>query len=152
MRYDVPTMIERFAAQWGDPKTPNDEMFLGEYERALSGTDPDILREATDTVIDSETYWPRVAIVKRHVEAAAVRRDTSRRYKNPEHQPFDDAPHNPEMKARVAALLSKATEVLRGMGDPIKGPTEPLPDVTKPAFEDMQRNSPNPHLHRRRDA
>lgn len=149
MRYDVNDMIQRFMAQWGEPKTPHIEIFLGEYERALRGTDPDMLIAATDACIDTETYWPRVAIVRRHIDIACARREAAERYKAPEHQPIPDGPPpSPEMRARVAALLAKGKAALQAMDDPVEAKPNYWRDVTKPAFEEMQRNSPNAKLHR----
>lgn len=149
MRYDVNDMINRFTTLWGDPKTDNIDVYLHEYHRALDGTDPDLLEAATDACIDTETYWPRVAVVKRHVDIASSKRPS--RYKPAEHQPIAGPPPSPEMKARVAALLAKGKAVLQAMQDPPDAKPNYWRDVTKPAFEEMQRNSPNPHLHQIRN-
>ena len=148
MRYDVNDMINRFATMWGEPKTDNVDRYLHEYHRALSGTDPDLLEAATAACIDSETYWPRVAIVKQQVEIASARRF---RHTPPEHQPIGPPP-SPEMKARVAALFAKGKAALQAMAEPVEAKPNYWRDVTRPAFEAMQRNSPNGNLHRRNPA
>lgn len=221
MRFDVNDMINRFATMWGEPKTDNVDVYLHEYHRALGGTDPDLLEAATNACIDTETYWPRVAVVRKHIEIASYRRTSqtplSKRsgYTGPNHYPasiiirptdpswkdwmreiqfrsgkdvreqFEAAgeidaqarwprsdvpsprlpgeamkpapeghpnhvppPPSPEMKARVAELLAKGKAALKALDEPVEAKKNYWRDVTRPAFEDMQRNSPNQFLHR----
>jgi hypothetical protein len=54
-------IIERFMAIFGEPKTPNPEVFLAEYADCMEGYDEAALRRAADRLIRSKTFWPRPA-------------------------------------------------------------------------------------------
>jgi hypothetical protein len=61
MSNDVYTnIIARFANCYGEPKAPDVDGFLAEYERVLKGYSADILRKAADDIIANHVYpsWP----------------------------------------------------------------------------------------------
>lgn len=57
------TLIARFLAIFGEPRTENTELFLREYENAISGWDERTLKNAGDRLIAEAKFWPRPAEV-----------------------------------------------------------------------------------------
>lgn len=140
-------LIQRFVAVWGEPKTDYADTFIAEYQRILDGQRADVLVLTGDLCIDQESYWPRPADVRRHLSTAVSRLV---KYIPPEHRPIEDAPPiDPEMRDRVGAVMNDLVKKMRVAQDPPEDRPNYWRDVTKPAFEDMQRNSPNAKLHRR---
>lgn len=62
-------VIKRFMAVFGEPRTPDPDTFLVEFERSLEGYDAKALRKACDTLIRKSTFWPKPAEV---IEIAAT--------------------------------------------------------------------------------
>lgn len=56
-------LIARFLAIYGEPRTENTELFLREYENAISGWDERTLKSAGDRLIAEAKFWPRPAEV-----------------------------------------------------------------------------------------
>lgn len=56
----------------------------------------------------------------------------------------------PEEAERARKLVEEASAIMLKRGKEAMGiPDEPLPDVSRPAFEAKMQASPNHHLHRR---
>lgn len=139
-------LIQRFIAVWGEPKTDYADTFIAEYQRILAGQPANVLTLTGDLCVDQETYWPRPADVLRHLWKA---RERLIKYTPPEHQPIEDGPPvDPEMRARVGELMKELAKKLSVAQEPLEEKKNYWRDVTRPAFEDMQRNSPNQFLHR----
>lgn len=141
-------LLRRFAVLYGSPDSPDEDAFFDEYRSMLAKCSPAVIALAGDILRDSHLAkrWPTPGEVKVACTTAAKTLDPPKRA--PEHIPFkvDDEPQpdDPEAKARVKVMLAefmaKRTEVADA--------AERLPDVRRPAFERMQRESPNAGLHR----
>lgn len=138
-------LIDRLNSTFGEPKTPDPERFLIEFAKAMKGWDPLVLERAGDEVIKECVYWPKPAEV---IERA--RRIAGEMYRaRPAEHERDTLPEpTPEQKARVQVLVDSAKRVLTANAA-AKADPAPLPDVSRPAFEKMQRESPNTGLHRK---
>jgi hypothetical protein len=153
--------IERFIAMFGEPRTPNPEKFIEEYQKALRGIDAEVLDKAVDRIMRTVTFWPKPAevIQEAHRVAAekyehrpadwdAIDKDRKEGWK------FDDLTRSavtPESKARVQAMVEEmkrnlAERVVDGKPDPFAPDWE---RGQREGFEEMQRTSPNKGLHRR---
>lgn len=101
--------VRRFINNFGAPTVIDVDAFYAEYERALGGTDDDILREAAAHVIDHHSYpqrWPTVAECKTAVDHIATERALARARRNwgkKDEQPRQEP--TPESRARVEALM-----------------------------------------------
>lgn len=143
-------LIQRFVAVWGEPKTDYADTFIAEYQRILAGQRGDVLKLTGDLCVDQETYWPRPADVRRHLNTASGRLN---KYIPPEHREFpDQEPVDPEMKARVGKLMADLVKKLSVAQDAPDAKPNYWRDVTKPAFEEMQRESPTVSLTNRHHA
>jgi len=117
-----------------------------EMVEMFKGTDPLVLAKAYDLVRDEheERAFPLPATLKRFIGRAAD-------LVYPEHmayQPFRPVAHtapDPESVRRVRALVCDLKGKLTFKGKPDSH--EPLPDVSRPAFEEMQRLTFNRTLH-----
>lgn len=136
-------MIQRLLSVFGEPKTPNPELFLEEFAKAIKGWDARVLEEAGDRVIRSSTFWPKPAELIEEATAIAAAMYA------PKATPLDDTnwpEPSPEAKARVDALLRETLPKLKAGGKVFTDP-KPLPDVSRQSFETTQRESPNTSLH-----
>ena len=149
MSYGIADLIARFTAIWGESKTADGDTLLGEYERILKGVRADVLQLTGDLCIDNETFWPRPAEVRKHLTTAHARLN---KYIPPEHREFaEQPPVDPEMRARVGALMKQFVKTIAHAQDAPDAKPNYWRDVTKPAFEEMQRNSKNVGLHQIRN-
>lgn len=131
--------IQRFVNNFGAPMAPDPESFFAEYQRALGGTDDDILREAAAHVVDHHGFpqrWPTVAECKSAVEHIAAERTMAQQRRNWGKRQGDEKWTEPsaEAKARVAVLMRETIARLRKMGT-IQVNVPALPDVSRPAWE-----------------
>lgn len=143
-------LIDRLLTVFGEPKVDNPSGYLDEFAKALRGYDAEILEAAGDAVIRECKFWPRPAEVRDHCESEGHRillRRSDTRPKTGQSSEFSRNDASPETKARVDALVSdfKAMVASRQIE---KAPEEKWRDVSRPAFERMQRESPNGGLHR----
>lgn len=121
--------------------------WLKEMIDIFRGTDSVVLAKAYELIRDEheERAFPLPATLKRFIGRAA---DLA----YPDHvawKPLTGAPHvapDPESVQRVRALVADLKGKLAMGGKPAVEP-EQLPDVSRPAFEKMQRESPNRALH-----
>ena len=138
--------LHRMVVVFGAPDTPDDDLFIDEYRAVIGTPNPRILAVAFSILRDEHEFksWPVPAMVKRAIGAAALRVSGPPR-------PNDDIEHqnpraNPsaESRARVADLVAN---MVSNMGEE-EGPQKFPFDVSRPAFEAMQRSSKNPYMHR----
>lgn len=139
-------LLSRFVTVFGEPKTDDVDGFFREYEKALSGFHPKVIGHTADAVIKSATFWPRPAeIVKKAEEVAAILfppkpwRDRDAEFRR---EP------TAEEKARVRAMLKEFFAEQVTVSETPRGMPKGWVDVSRPAFEKMQRESPNAGLHR----
>lgn len=73
-------IIQRFIVNFGAPVTGDDDQLYREYERALAGIEPEILKAAADIVIDAQEMriWPTVGACNKAVLAVATRLNAER--------------------------------------------------------------------------
>jgi hypothetical protein len=148
-------LIARFINVWGEPKVSDPEQFLSEYERILAGCSAQVLEKIGDMAIDSETYWPRPADVRKHRDKAIYWTSPPKTHRPAEHQEFtpraSDTPVDPEMAARVQALVNEFKQQMaaRRLATEEAKPQLDWARTQRPGFEEMQANSPN-GIHRER--
>lgn len=109
-------IIQRFLTLYGPPKTNDKKAFFAEYQRALGGVEPGILKAAADKAIDGHTYpsWPTIGEVVEAVKSVAEQR-AMERLRMP--QPVEQRPEpSPEQKARVDALVRGALQNISAGG------------------------------------
>lgn len=135
-------LIARLVAVFGEPKTPRPEMFLDEFRRAVDGYAPEVYPAAANEIIATSTFWPKPAEVRKIADRIATAR-----FRPAPLPPADDLPPpSPESVARARALVAEATKAIAAGSPPTIAP-KPWRDTSRPAFEAMQRNSPNRALH-----
>lgn len=108
--------MARLAAVFGDPKTPDPELYLEEFRKALDGMDPIVLSKAVDAWMRKDTaYWPRPGEIVALAQTVAADVYQSRR--PAEHQPIPNRdPLDPEVKARVEAMIKSAIDGMKEQG------------------------------------
>lgn len=144
-------LILRLDTIWGSPKTDNPDLFLAEYRRALKGYAAAVLQETGNRIIDTATFWPRPAELREIADAVAValyepqRRAARERIAREETE--REAKRVRISPERATAMLDDLKRVIaeksveRLLSEPYR------PNTSRPAFEKMQRESPNRHLH-----
>lgn len=132
----------RFRALYGEPNSPDPDLFLDLYEEALGGYSDEILDAAVQVVIAEHDYntWPKPGTVVKACKNVAPPVKSFDNFKNYGH--VDDSPM---VKARVNHMVQKFLGEMRQSTE-AAGPTK-TPGVSRPEFEKMQRESPNVHLH-----
>lgn len=99
------TAVARLAAVYGEPKTPNPDMFADEFVRALTGYDARLLEAAVDRVVRESTFWPKPAEVIAAARSVAAALYAS---KPAEHKPIEPRiERTPEAKAEVDRLIDE---------------------------------------------
>lgn len=134
-------VIKRLVAIYGEPKTGDPEAFLEEFAKAISGYSRESLHRACDRVIKACTFWPKPAELLEHLRAKI---QTTPDFPNNDWS--RDAP-TPESRARCNALMADLRRALSASTTG-EAPRARLPDVDRPAFEEMRERSPLHHLHR----
>lgn len=138
--------IARLTAVYGEPKTPDPELFVDEFRKALKGTDAFLLEKALDRWIRSDNaFWPRPGEVLAEVRKCAADAYTERRY----HVASERPPPSPEAAARVRALVQDAMQTMTGAELKRDRPDVDWQSGQREGFERMQRESPN-SFHRER--
>lgn len=139
--------INRMLVLYGAPDTADTDIFFNEYRAAIGKTEPRVLAVAASIIRDEHEYknWPVPAMVRKAIASASVRvhgpaKHEDKNWQNPRANP------SPESRQRVQSLVSEALQSMGGEGGGAK-PKYPFVQVQRPAFEAMQRNSPNQDLH-----
>lgn len=104
-------IVQRFFTVYGNPKTNDKAAFFAEYEKALNGTDPEILRLAADLVIKQHTFtnWPTIGECVEAVKTVAERRHADRERSSPQKTTYyNHKKPTEEEKTRVANLVKGA--------------------------------------------
>lgn len=136
-------LIARLMTVYGEPKTNDPGLYIEEFDKAVQGWSAEILDQAGDEVIRKCTFWPRPAeIIERCESIAAAREARKPRREVPE---INWPPPTPEQRERSREIMRRATAVMRGHMTPEQ--VHALPSVDRVAFEKLQRESPNTHLH-----
>jgi len=143
-------LIDRLLTVFGEPKVDNPDGYLAEFAKALRGYDAETLEAAGDAVIRKCKFWPRPAEVQEQCEiegSRLLRLRSGGRIKDD--SGISGSGHIPtieecERANALVAELRKATSSMLVGGDK---DSSPLPDVLRPAFEKMMRESPNRHLY-----
>lgn len=133
----------RFMTLYGAPDTKDPAAFVAEYNKALAGTDDDILQAASDLVVRQHTFrnWPTVGECVEAVGIVATRRAAAEARSTP---PWftPRTTHSAESRARIAALVNETLAALKTMNP--KPRIEPFDwsRTSKPAWEKRMRESP----------
>lgn len=140
MTVAIDTAVARLLAVYGEPKTPDPELFVVEFRKALTGTDAFLLEKALDRWIRSDNaFWPRPGEVLAEVRKCAADAYQERRY----HVASDRPPPTPEAAARVRALVQDAMQTIAGADIKRDHPEIDWLRSKCDGFEQMQRESPN---------
>lgn len=128
-------LIARFSAMFGAPRTDDPDLFIAEFERAISGIDKQLLAKAGDALMRSSKFWPKPSEVLDLVDKMASERE---RYERLNHREVEKhvPPPTPEQAARANALVAEFKRSLAQMDVSEKKdgkPANPVPDRT--AFE-----------------
>lgn len=141
----VDEFIRRLMVLYGTPDSPDDAAFLEEYREMLNGTGEHLLKPAGDIIRDTHSRrgWPTPAEVKTVVSKAAALA-APRKYET-KRDDESDAPSNgrrrmPDEEREALMRAFRASMAEFELKNIVK---RERPDVTRPAFEAMQRNSPN---------
>ena len=111
-------MTARFLDQWGTPNCVSFKAFIGEYIRALEGTDPSILKAAGDYLIDNHAYpmrWPLVAECK--VVVRDIAEERAQRKAALMLSPPDEVLPTQEQRERAAILMQQVVANIKTGGD-----------------------------------
>lgn len=137
-------VTKRFLIQYGAPDTIDQKAFLAEYEKALAGTDADLLKQAADLIVKQHKYrnWPTVGECVAAVEVVATQRNREREMRafgkgQREHYKTPTA----DDRARVAELVAVATQALTEASDS-RVKFKDLPAVDKAAWAHRLATSP----------
>lgn len=90
--------IARLTGTFGEPRTPDPEIFLEEFAKAISGWSLKVLDKACDEVIRTSTFWPKPAEIIEKCKAIAEEM-------NPRH---DKTYYFPSRRAPYDAKTEKA--------------------------------------------
>jgi hypothetical protein len=110
-------MLRRFGVLYGEPKTPDIEAFVGEYERSMRGFRKDVISRAADKLIDAHDRrsWPTPGECHKACDAAAEEIETRRRPATSfEPEPRVGEPPSEESKARCRALVAELKRTIGG--------------------------------------
>lgn len=136
-------LIARLMTVFGEPRTDDPILYIEEFRKAIRGWDADLLERAGDDVIRSSKFWPRPAEIIEKLEAASRQREAR---KPPKPREPDLPPPTPEQVARSRKVLAMAMEAMSARKMKQENPA-PVPYVSRPAFEEMMRCSPNRGLY-----
>jgi len=141
----IDDIIARLMTMFGEPKTPDPDLFLTEYAKAIKGWDVDVMSKAADEAIRECLYWPKPAELIKRAERIAA--DMYRPKPADDRYAWKPEPSEEE-KARVQALVDAVKRAITATGLP----ADKISDVNwkagqKAEFERMQRESPNAKLH-----
>lgn len=123
-------IIRRFANCYGEPKAPDVDGFLDEYERVLGGYSADTLRKAADEIIANHTYptWPTPG----ECNAACQRiceREAPRSWEKPKESDYRWEPPSEEQRRRNRERIEQFKHYVAGSHwtniEPVK---LPVPD------------------------
>lgn len=135
-------VISRFIAIYGEPKTDNPILFIDEVSKTLECYAPAVVEQVGTDVIRSSKFWPRPADIVERADAICRKIDANKFVPDPEK---DLPPPTAEERARARKIMELAMAAMKVTGtreEPVKN--NPM---QRPAFEAMQRNSRNTHLH-----
>lgn len=106
----------RFMVLYGAPNTVDPAAFVAEYNKALAGTDADLLQIASDLVVKQHKFrnWPTVGECVEAVQITAVRRNQERAFSRWSTSRDDYVAPSSDARVRVAALVAEATATLKG--------------------------------------
>lgn len=132
-------IVARLMAVFGEPKTPDPDQFLAEFELAISREPESFLQQATSNLIRTSSFWPRPAEIIAEVRRLAAEQA---RYRPPEHRPYHPVSRTPEQRAAAQALVDNMRKFLAA--NVVSGPDEKR-EVDwqrgqRPQMEEMQRD------------
>lgn len=137
-----------FRALYGDPPTPDPEMFFDLYEQALRGFSDEILHLAAQRVTSefSGYGWPKLGMILEACKAVAPR-------PKPPEQELYSARYFPQpspmQKARVDELMRqfRANMAAKRLPPAKQAEDDPFANTGKPEFEQTQQTSRNVEMH-----
>jgi hypothetical protein len=120
----VAELMERLVLMYGPPPVQRQSLaaYAAEWRRALGGTRPDLLREATDRLIRTRRYrtWPTIGDVVHAVgQVGAERALAAQRAAEAEQQRQEAVPKaalSPEAAAQAQQLMAERAERLAKAG------------------------------------
>lgn len=139
--------IARLLGSYGEPRDGSPEVLLAEYRRVMTGYAPEVIAIGCDAIIDNETFWPRPAVLRKHLTAAATRVALERERRD--RKAVDDQTFTGERDPRVGELLAELAKTMRrAVSTKAHEDSPPQPkDTSREAFRAMQMASRN-RIHR----
>lgn len=138
-------LIARLLGVYGEPKTPDPEMFIAEFGKAIEGWSIRVLDKVGDQLIRDCQFWPKPAEVIEKAKAIAADMDRdgrAPRYRFPSKMgPYDEKTLETWRKAKIWRDSIPDDYWDR------KTVRAPVPHPNRKAFTDLQAKSPNTHLH-----
>lgn len=155
-------LIQRFIGTFGEPRTPNPDIFLEEFAKAISGWHIRVLDKVGDEIIRSSTFWPKPAEVNDKARALAEKEPQKKSYAFPSHRA--DYDEKTKESWRLAKEWREQCKAEYGSMEAYYAATRHMPRVNqfgkrqdrtsgsgavslasaaRPAFEALQRSTPN---------
>lgn len=142
-------LIARLTAVFGEPRSDEPESFVAEFERAIHGYDAEVLAKVGDEIIATTVpndrgwvIWPLPGVVRKIAD-----RLSAAKFK-PKYQPTEDRPPiTQEQSARAEELMTEFRKAVERLNVTPTNDAKPWREASKPAFDRMQRESPNRKLH-----
>lgn len=140
----VERLMSHFSKRHADEKA--EQIWFDDIVKTLKGYDPRVLDVAADLLIEERTEirFPLPAEIRQFCSAAS--KQIYGATPEPRDKYADLPPPTDEERARVQQIVEDAKRAIMSKALPAE-PKAPFPDVSRPAFEKMQRESPNPGLH-----
>lgn len=139
-------MLDRFAAVYGQPETPNPKLYIAEWVRSFHKACPEALSVTVDRIIDERKYrtWPTIGDVRIELEYVCEKRQAHRAMKAlPPPQP--KAP-TAEERARMDDLVSGFLKKSRAIA---LAPRDGAPPRIRPTHIEPQSPAASPELRKR---
>ena len=141
-------IIRRFMAVFGEPRTPEPDLFLAEFARCMDRIDVEALQTAADRLIKTSVYWPKPAELISEAERVIAERNRAKRRAEPEHERWTQHARTPEATAMANELTRNFCEFVK------RNTTDSRSEVKvdwrrgqRDAFEATQRESANQGMH-----
>lgn len=131
-------IIRRFANCYGEPKAPDVDGFLDEYERVLKGYSADTLRKAADEIIANHVFpsWPTPGECNLACQRICEL-ERPRSWERPSETVSNWKPPTEEEKCRNRELINKFKQYVAG-GEWTKLEPVSLPVPDRAFMENMQ--------------
>ena len=128
-------LVQRLINLFGAPECADPAGYIEEIRASMKGYADDVLTEAGNRIRDTSHYFPRPVVIREHIAQIIADRNVGKP-KNLLAQEPELPPPSPEEVERARQLVAEASAKMLKRGKEAMGiPDEPLPDVSRAAFE-----------------